>query len=128
MDFKLFSSDFYTTTPIEYLDATAEEAFSVGEACSLASGLLTKCGATTAPEYITVGEVAADSGKVPCIRVHSSQIFETTFSAAASSIVVGNKVTINTDGLQVTATSTSGVAEVVKKMGDKSGDPVLVRF
>mgnify|MGYP001537613265 FL=1 len=57
-----------------------------------------------------------------------SIIFETTFSAAATSIKVGDKVTIHTDGLQVNATTTGGVAEVVWMEGTASGAKVRVRF
>ena len=43
-------------------------------------------------------------------------------------VAVGDKVTIHTDGLQVTATTTGGVAEVVWMEGTASGAKVRVRF
>ena len=41
---------------------------------------------------------------------------------------LGDKVTLHTDGLQVTATTASGVAEVVGMDGTAAGDRVRVRF
>ena len=49
-------------------------------------------------------------------------------SAAATAVTLGQKVTINTDGLSVTATTTSGVAEVVYMDGTASGSMCRVRF
>ena len=52
-------------------------------------------------------------------------MFQTTFQVAAASIKLGDKVTLHTDGLQVTATTTGGVAEVVQMDGTTAGSPVL---
>ena len=42
---------------------------------------------------------------------------------------IGDKVTLHTDGLQVTATTTSGVAEIVSKLSAAaSGDQLVVKF
>ena len=41
---------------------------------------------------------------------------------------VGDKVTLHTDGLQVTGTTASGVAEVVYMDGTAAGDMCRVRF
>jgi len=40
----------------------------------------------------------------------------------------GNKVTIHTDGMQVTATTEGGVAEIVAMDGTAAGDKCRVRF
>ena len=59
----------------------------------------------------------------------SDIIFETTCSAAVTSVDIGTKLTLHTDGAQVTATATSGVAELVyKESGGASGCAVRVRF
>ena len=55
-------------------------------------------------------------------------IFETTFAAAATSVKLGSKFTLHTDGLQVTGTTASGVAEVVYMDGTAAGDMCRVRF
>ena len=42
---------------------------------------------------------------------------------------VGQAVTIHSDGLQITATTSSGVATIVKKVaGTGTGNPTLVHF
>ena len=51
-----------------------------------------------------------------------------TQTTAATSIKLGDKVTLHTDGLQVTATTTNGVAEVVYMDGTASGSMCRVRF
>lgn len=96
-------------------------------------GNLQICGSTTKPLYICVQEqkatpTAGDMLKV--VRVLPDTIFETTFSASATSIDRGDKVTIASNGLQVTNTTSSGVAEVVDfPDGVKtSGARVRVRF
>ena len=40
-------------------EATADEAISIGEALVLANGKLTKCTATTTPQFIAIGQVGA---------------------------------------------------------------------
>ena len=55
-------------------------------------------------------------------------IYETKLTAAYSAIAAGAKVTISSDGLGITATTTSGVAEIVEWDGKASGDRVRVRF
>lgn len=126
MSFLRSKMDVGLTPPIEYLPGAASEAIVLGEALSVVSGKLTKCGATTAPAYISVGPVK--EGVVPVIKVQKYMIFEVPLSAAGSSLVIGQKVTLNTDGLQVTATTTDGVAEIVAFNGKAQGDTVLVRF
>lgn len=114
----------------EYLPAGAITP-QVGMALTQTSGNLALASGTTAPTYISMREEMdkLTAGTIiPVIRVLDSIIFETTFSAAATSIKVGDKVTIHTDGLQVTATTTGGVAEVVWMEGTASGAKVRVRF
>ena len=41
---------------------------------------------------------------------------------------VGSKVTLHTDGMQVTATTTGGVAEITSIEGQTVGDAVTVKF
>ena len=43
-------------------------------------------------------------------------------------VAVGDKVTIHTDGMQVTATKTSGVAQLVRVDGQTVGSVVVVKF
>ena len=115
----------------EYLEATAKEAIEIGEALTLAEGKLTKCEATTAPTFIAMGSVAADAAKrtVAVCRVEANQVYEVPVTEAPTSLKAGDKVTIHTDGLQVTATTEAGVATVVALNGAAAiGDLITVRF
>jgi len=118
--FKIVQSRPQAQTPYVKYNATDDEAIAIGEVLVLTSGALTKCAATGTPEYIAVGAVAsASSGEeVTVYRVDEDMIFETVFSADGSSLTVGQAVTIDSTGLKVTATTTSGVFEITKIIGD----------
>ena len=129
MAFKPNQSDVISTMPLEYPPATAAEAYTVGEALKIDGGAVTKCGATDAPVYICSKEFTAAAGDtVPCWRVPRTMTFETTLAAAGTALKIGDRVTLYTDGAQVTATTASGVAEIVSMGGTAVGSPVIVRF
>lgn len=115
------------TPPLEYLAGTAAESFSTGEALVLSAGALTKCGATAKPEYICMGPVKED-GTVPCSKVAGSIVYDVPLTAAGTALKIGDKVTLSADGQGVTATTTSGVAKIVRIDGTAIGDLVGVRF
>lgn len=115
------------TPPFAYLTPTDGENYVPGEALKVASGKVTKCGATDAPAYIAVGPVNAQ-GLVPCEAVSKGMTYAVPLSAAGTSLAVGNKVTLAADGLRVTATTTGGVAEIVRIYGAAEGDVVAVKF
>lgn len=131
MAFLLHSIDGSAKIPgIEYLPCGAITP-KVGLALTQSSGNLAIATGTTAPTYISLVErsAAVSAGTIiPVMRVNKDMIFETTFSASASGVDLGDKVTIASDGLRVTATESSGVAEVVWKAGSASGDKCRVRF
>lgn len=107
------------------------EAVQLGEALVLTSGKLTKCGATAKPEFIAMADCAADAAKrlIPAARVEPNQLYEVPVQAAPTSLVEGSKVTLHTDGLQVTATTTSGVVTVESLNGAAAaGDIIVVRI
>ena len=110
----------------EYLEAGA--AIACGEALVLTDGKLAKCGATVAPKYIAMSEAAAGA-VVPVCRVESNQVYDVPVSAAPTALKVGDKVTLDSDALGVTATTTSGVATIVSLNGaTKAGDIITVRI
>ena len=114
----------------EYLPASAITP-KVGMALTMTSGQLAKASGTTKPTYISMVEketACTDGDIIPVVRVGADMILETTFSAAATSVVPGAKVTVATDGLQVTGTTTDGIAEVVELDGTAAGSKVRVRF
>lgn len=112
-------------------EAKASEAIVIGEALVLASGKLTKCGATVKPEFIAMGEVSttATERKVAVCRVDPNMVFEVPVTAAPTSLTVGAKVTIHTDGASVTATTTDGVVTIEDLNGAAAvGDKLVVRI
>ena len=100
---------------MEIYEPTADEAIVLGEALVLTTGALTKCAVNATPEFIAMS--AGTNVPIAVIRVLEEDIFETTFAADASAELVGEKVTLHTDRLQVTATNTDGVFMITKKLG-----------
>lgn len=130
MAFKIYSTDDNRVPGIEYLPASAIKP-KVGMALTQTAGQLALATGETAPTYISMCEKDSECTAgdiIPVIRVGKDMILETTFEAAATSIKLGDKVTLHTDGLQVTATTTNGVAEVVYMDGTASGSMCRVRF
>ena len=87
-----------------------------GMALVQTGGLLAIATGGSAPAYISMCErdsACAEGDMIPVIRVDHDTIFETTNSAAFSSVKRGDKVTLHDDGLSVTATAGSGAAEVI---------------
>lgn len=130
MSFKIHSMDGGRVPGIEYLPAGTITP-KVGMALVQTNGQLALATGANAPTYISMCEKdrACTAGEIiPVIRVGKDMILETTFAAAATSVKLGSKVTLHTDGLQVTATTTSGVAEIVYMDGTASGSMCRVRF
>ena len=106
----------------------------VGMALVQSSGNLAIATGTTAPAYISMVEkdAAVSAGTlIPVIRVSPDIIFETELSASGTSLKQGDKVTLHaSNGMQFTATTTSGVAEVIDfpDGSQASGARVRVRF
>ena len=110
----------------EYLEASV--AVSAGMALVLTSGKLAKCGATAKPTYVALG--AGTIGETVAVgRVRPDNLYDVPVTAAPTSLKAGAKVTLNTDALQVTVTTTDGVATVVDTLGaTAAGDTIRVRF
>lgn len=117
--------------PFEYRPVSAITP-KLGMALVESSGKLAIATGTTKPTYISMVEkdAACTAGElIPVIRVDPEVIYETEFSADASSINLGDRVTLHaSNGLQVTATTSSGVAEVVEIFGTDAGSKCRVRF
>ena len=102
----------------------------VGMALYQNAGNLAMASGTTMPTFVsmTEREAALTAGDIiPVVQVNEDIIWETEWSASATSIKPGQKVTIASDGLRVTAT-TGGVAQVVDMDGTAVGDKVRVRL
>jgi len=130
--FKIERMDKPSYPAILKIPTTASETYTLGELLKMASGKLTKASGTDVPLYVSEqAYVAPASGNedLSVHRINSEHEYRTTFAADGSSRVVGDKVTIHTDGAQITATTSSGVAEITKKLGTgASGTEALVRF
>ena len=128
--FRVHKTDDGRNCPIEYLPAGSITP-KRGLALTQSAGNLTIASGTTAPTYIcmTEKEAAVTAGTlIPVIRVSRDIIFETENTAAFTSVKNGTKVTIDGTGLKVTATTESGVAEVVGFEGTAVGSKIYVRF
>lgn len=103
-----------SSDPYEYYQLTDGEGSTLGEALVQTSGKLTKCGATATPEFIAIATAAAATpgAVIPVIRTKDDREFEVMSTATVASTLVGSKVTIDSTGLLVTATTTSGVFEI----------------
>ncbi len=126
MSFKLKCSLANTTPSIEYVEGKKGETFLYGEALVLSEGKLTKCGSTATPVFICLGDVICkeDETFVPVMRVMDFYLFTAPIYEDASELKAGDKVTLSADALGVTATTASGVAEIV----DIDTDKVTVKF
>lgn len=107
----------------------------VGMALVQTDGNLAIATGVNAPTYISMcgKDGACTAGDlIPVIRVDRDTIYETTNSAPFSAVKRGDKVTLHeSDGLQVTATTAGGVAEVVDfddAAASGAGGRVYVRF
>jgi len=128
--FKLVKKDDMGDAPIFLMPTTASEVYSDGEALVLTAGKLTKCGVTASPTHIALKPYfapATGNKDLPVIRVQKNHVYETT-TAIDLTAVVGDKVTLHTDGLKVTTTTVSGVAEIVAISGTVAGSKIQVRI
>ena len=129
--FTVYSVDDGRNLPNEYLPAGAITP-KLGLALVMsAAGQLAVCAGANAPQYICMVEKAAavTAGDIiPVVRVGHDVIWKTVSSAAMTNVKLGNKVTVDTTGMKVTATTTDGVAEVVYIEDTAAGGTVHVRF
>lgn len=127
-----YSTEDGRVLPWEYLPATGSTKPDIGLALVLSSGKLAKASGTTKPTYICMAEypAAVTAGTLlPVVAVQPDVIWETTNQASLNGVNVGQAVTIHSDGLQVTATTSSGVATIVEKTaGTGTGNKTLVKF
>lgn len=116
--------------PWEVQPATAGLTLKVGNALRMNGGKLVLATGSNKPEFICMQDAAATTAgqMIHVERVREETVFETELSVASGSIAAGSKYTIDTTGAMITATTDSGVAEVVDFDGTAAGDKVRVRF
>lgn len=84
----------------------------IGEALKQVNGRLTKAAETDVPEFISLRTQAAEATSktpLPVSRVTENDEFETTSTATVASTLIGSKVTLDTAGDKITATTVGGV-------------------
>ena len=111
--FQIYQRMTGSVEPFWYLEKSEGEAVEPGEALSLSGGRLTKCAAAVKPEFIAMGSENRQ-GLVPVIRVEPGTIFAVPAAADQTALSAGSKVTLHTDGLQVTATAAGGVFTLLR--------------
>lgn len=118
-------------SPIEKeVVAKAGEAFAHGETVKYSDAGLTKASGTDNPEYVYVGKdiASAVTGQIiNVVPVFPEYEWEVQLSADASAKKAGNKVTVSSDGTKATATTTSGVFQLLED-GKASGAYIRGRF
>lgn len=126
-----YSNEDGRAAPWEYLPCSTITP-KIGMALVQSNGKLAIATGTNKPVFISMKEkdsACADGEIIPVIRVQPDQVFECTNSASLSSVNIGQKVTLHaSNGLQITGTTSSGVARLVAKDGDASGSRCLVCF
>ena len=118
------------TEPFHEVPATAGESYVPGEALTLADGKATICTGAVTPAYICQSKIeeATEDDVVLVSLVNAQQELEAPLEAAGTSLKIGNKVTVGTDGLSVTATTTDGVFLITQILGAAVGDKVRGYF
>lgn len=124
--FKLQRKGSAATEAIEYYEGTAAEAITVGELLKLSSGKLTKASGTDVPEFLAEG--SGTGIIIPVKRIYEDEVYQTTLSASGGSLNIGDKVTIASDGLRVTATTSSGVFAITEILDSAEGGKVNGMF
>lgn len=127
--FKFLKNEIGVSSPVVKEMPAAAATYNVGDALALdASGYVAKATGTTAPTYIAFGAGTLEAGEILAVHpVEAGDIYETTFSADGSALKAGAKVTIATNGAQVTATTSGGIATLLGN-GVASGKAIEVKF
>lgn len=116
-----------THEPFVYLVATTGESYLPGEALTIEDGKATLFTGTGTPMYICQQtlENATENALIHATIVNSMQELEAPLEVAGTSLVVGNRVGVGTDGLTVDATTaTAGGFLITEILGTAIGDKV----
>ena len=116
--------------PWQKLPVAAGKTLHVGTALTFTGGKLDIASGATKPTYLCMQEVASSTAGegIHVIRISPDTLYETQLSEASSAIAAGTKYTLDAAGEKITATSASGVAEVVSFDGTDACARVRVHF
>lgn len=121
--FKIHAKGSAATECIEYV--TAGATLGLGTLVAYSSGKVVAN--ATAPEYVTLGS-AKNNETIAVKRIYEDEIYETTLNASGASLNVGDKVTVTTNGLEATATTSNGIFEIIAIDGTTVGSKVRGLF
>lgn len=113
---------------LEYLPSGNGTEYKIGQCLKIASGVAA-LGADE-PEYICFGERTGKTGDlIPAIRILAGETYAAPLSQAGTALKIGDKVSIASDGIRLTAT-TGGIAEIIgfATASKAAGDLVYVKF
>lgn len=129
MGFIPYRTDVADIPPFEYLPCDDIE-IAVGSALLITGGQLVLATGTNKPTFISLSSqtIATAGDIIPVIRITPTMVFETTLLNDASGMGIGTMHTIHTDGAQITATTTNGIAEVVSYDANTATSKIRVRF
>lgn len=101
-----------------------------GLALALENGTLKIAADDTKPMYICMQEsMQAKPGElIPVVLSTPDIFFQVILDTDLTGVNPGDKVTLSADGLNITATKTNGVAQIVSIPGTNAGSGVTVRF
>ena len=105
--------------------------YKIGMALNVTSGAAAQASGTTVPTHICFTQKKGAEGEtVQAIKLLKGETFEAPLSVDGAALKIGDKVTIAADGIGVTATTASGIAQIVGFMTEAkaAGDGVLVMF
>lgn len=120
------------TQPIQFMAGTNAEEFVVGEILALSSGVLTKAAVDTdgAQQYICMAAVTGATGvkNVPVVQLREDMQFSCVSTATVAATLIGQAVTLHTDGLTVTGTTTKGCFVIDETDGTTTNSNVVGHF
>ena len=121
-----------SASPIEKeLIATSGTTYKHGSAIKYgaSSGKAELASGTTKPEFIYVGKdvVGVSGAKIACVPVLPEYEFTAPLNTTGTSLKEGQKVTVGSDSVTVTATTASGVFQLLEP-GKASGATIRGRF
>jgi hypothetical protein len=118
--------------PIRMMVGTNAEEFVLGEILALSSGVLTKAGVDTdsAQQYVCMATVTGATGiaNVPVVQLRKDLQFSVQSMATVAATLIGSAVTLHTDGLLVTATTTKGCFVIDETDGATTNSNVVGHF
>ncbi len=133
---KLYQAHGASQPALELVPCGADTAYKIGMGLTVSADAAAKVSAQAVPEYICMANKTGVAGEfVQAIRVNKDDTYEAVLSADGAELKIGDKVTIDADGIRVTATTTVsnaavGVAQIISFMTKEkaSGDGVLIKF